>query len=348
MAEVATIVRHSHERWDGSGYPDGLMGERIPLASRIILCADAFHAIRCDRPYRAGRSADEALTELRACAGTQFDPAVVAALARLADDARDTRGGGMALPRNKRLVVLLTALAITGTAVAAVPELRNAVRSVFGATSSDPARDFSGEPGRGFSLGPLGDLLSMAPNANALLTRGVSGRLQDAGPAGQLRTPGVVVPTPNGDSGPGAPTPNGDSGPGAPTPNGDSGPGAPTPNGDSGPGAPTPNGDSGPGAPTPNGDSGPGAPTPNGDSGPGAPTPNGDSGPGAPTPNGDSGPGAPTPNPDNSVGTEQASPNPGKADKPAGPGEYCRGESKHEARDQPHSDFAECVQVQAH
>ena len=80
MGAVANMVRHSHERWDGTGYPDGLAGEEIPLASRIILCADAFHAIRCDRPYRPGRSADEALQEVRRCAGEQFDPRVVDAL----------------------------------------------------------------------------------------------------------------------------------------------------------------------------------------------------------------------------------------------------------------------------
>jgi response regulator RpfG family c-di-GMP phosphodiesterase len=74
---VATIVRFHHERWDGGGYPDGLGGACIPLASRIIAVCDAFGAMICDRPYRAGMRADEALAELRASAGTQFDPAVV-------------------------------------------------------------------------------------------------------------------------------------------------------------------------------------------------------------------------------------------------------------------------------
>jgi GAF domain-containing protein len=74
---VATIVRFHHERWDGGGYPDGLGGACIPLASRIIAVCDAFGAMTCDRPYRAGMPPAEALGELRAGAGTQFDPAVV-------------------------------------------------------------------------------------------------------------------------------------------------------------------------------------------------------------------------------------------------------------------------------
>jgi HD-GYP domain-containing protein (c-di-GMP phosphodiesterase class II) len=74
---VATIVRFHHERWDGGGYPDGLRGPRIPLASRIIAVCDAFGAMTCDRPYRAGMPAGDALAELRASSGTQFDPAVV-------------------------------------------------------------------------------------------------------------------------------------------------------------------------------------------------------------------------------------------------------------------------------
>jgi diguanylate cyclase (GGDEF)-like protein len=75
-------VLHHHEHWDGSGYPSGLAGEAIPLGSRIILAADAFEAMTADRPYRAAQSREHALHELRAHAGTQFDPDVVAALER--------------------------------------------------------------------------------------------------------------------------------------------------------------------------------------------------------------------------------------------------------------------------
>jgi diguanylate cyclase (GGDEF)-like protein len=79
LAEVGRLVRSSHERWDGGGYPDGLPGETIPLGSRIIAVCDAFDAMISDRPYHSGRSTSAALAELRRCSGTQFDPAVVQA-----------------------------------------------------------------------------------------------------------------------------------------------------------------------------------------------------------------------------------------------------------------------------
>jgi HD-GYP domain-containing protein (c-di-GMP phosphodiesterase class II) len=77
---VQDWVLHHHEHWDGSGYPNGLAGEEIPLGARIILVADAFVAITTDRPYRPAQSEHAALRELRAHAGTQFDPLVVEAL----------------------------------------------------------------------------------------------------------------------------------------------------------------------------------------------------------------------------------------------------------------------------
>jgi two-component system, cell cycle response regulator len=80
LRRVATIVRSTHERWDGTGYPDGLTGEEIPLASRIIAACDAFTATTSPRPYRAQLTEQEALAELERNAGTQFDPAVVVAL----------------------------------------------------------------------------------------------------------------------------------------------------------------------------------------------------------------------------------------------------------------------------
>lgn len=81
MARIGRIVRSAHERWDGDGYPDGLAGDEIPIESRIIFCCDAFNAMTTDRPYRPGRSQAEALAELQANAGTQFDPRVVETLA---------------------------------------------------------------------------------------------------------------------------------------------------------------------------------------------------------------------------------------------------------------------------
>jgi two-component system, cell cycle response regulator len=81
LSAEAMLVRSSHERWDGAGYPDQLMGPEIPLGSRIILACDAFEAMTSPRSYQTIRSAGEALAELRRCAGSQFGPGVVAALA---------------------------------------------------------------------------------------------------------------------------------------------------------------------------------------------------------------------------------------------------------------------------
>ena len=86
LTAVATAVRHEHERWDGRGYPDGLAGEDIPLASRIVLACDAYHALVSDRPYRRAMEAEHARAELRRGAGTQFDPQVVDALLACLDD----------------------------------------------------------------------------------------------------------------------------------------------------------------------------------------------------------------------------------------------------------------------
>jgi len=80
LGEVGQIVRSCHERWDGAGYPDGLAGEAIPLEARIVCACDAWSAMTTDRSYRKGRSHDEAAAELRASAGTHFDPRVVDAL----------------------------------------------------------------------------------------------------------------------------------------------------------------------------------------------------------------------------------------------------------------------------
>ena len=77
LGGVAGLVRSSHERWDGNGYPDRLAGADIPLGSRVVAVCDAFDAMTSDRPYRAGMPMSEALAELSAGAGTQFDPSVV-------------------------------------------------------------------------------------------------------------------------------------------------------------------------------------------------------------------------------------------------------------------------------
>jgi two-component system, cell cycle response regulator len=77
LRSVGAIVRSTHENWDGTGYPDGLAGDAIPLAARIISACDAYSAMTSDRPYRAARTQADALAELRRCAGLQFDPAVI-------------------------------------------------------------------------------------------------------------------------------------------------------------------------------------------------------------------------------------------------------------------------------
>jgi diguanylate cyclase (GGDEF)-like protein len=79
LAAVARIVRSTHERFDGGGYPDGLAGEDIPLIARVVAVCDAFDAMVTDRAYRPARGSAAAILELRGCAGTQFDPAVVEA-----------------------------------------------------------------------------------------------------------------------------------------------------------------------------------------------------------------------------------------------------------------------------
>ena len=80
---IKRTVRHSHERWDGRGYPDGLAGESIPLAARIVAVADAFEALTTDRPYRAARKPTTAVEVIQRGAGTQFDPGVVDAFLKV-------------------------------------------------------------------------------------------------------------------------------------------------------------------------------------------------------------------------------------------------------------------------
>jgi two-component system, cell cycle response regulator len=82
LRPVARLVRASHERWDGTGYPDGLADTAIPLGARIIAACDAYEAMTSERCYQAARSSDDAITELQRNSGTQFDPAVIDALCR--------------------------------------------------------------------------------------------------------------------------------------------------------------------------------------------------------------------------------------------------------------------------
>jgi HD-GYP domain-containing protein (c-di-GMP phosphodiesterase class II) len=85
LTESLPLVRAAHERWDGTGYPDGLSGEEIPLGARILFACDSYDAMMTERPYRAALLAEEAKQELRQVAGTQLDPRVVDALLSVLD-----------------------------------------------------------------------------------------------------------------------------------------------------------------------------------------------------------------------------------------------------------------------
>ena len=87
LGDAKLVVRHHHERWDGGGYPDGLIGEEIPAAARVFAVADTLDALTTDRPYRAAVGWDEARREIERHSGTQFDPAIVNAYAGIPDEA---------------------------------------------------------------------------------------------------------------------------------------------------------------------------------------------------------------------------------------------------------------------
>jgi HD-GYP domain-containing protein (c-di-GMP phosphodiesterase class II) len=86
LARVGAIVRSCHERWDGRGYPDGMIGEEIPLAARIVFACDAYSAMTTDRPYRKSMGQAAAIEELQANAGSQFEPRVVQALIKVVNE----------------------------------------------------------------------------------------------------------------------------------------------------------------------------------------------------------------------------------------------------------------------
>ena len=100
MSEIGTIVRASHEAWDGSGYPDGLRGEEIPIEARVVSACDAFNAMTTTRSYRRAMRPEDAIAEMEACAGSHFDPHVVEALLRVVQTSEQSVGGDspVALP----------------------------------------------------------------------------------------------------------------------------------------------------------------------------------------------------------------------------------------------------------
>jgi putative two-component system response regulator len=107
MADIAQIVRHHHERWDGRGYPDGIAGAAIPLGGRIIAVADAFSAMTTDRIYRGALPLERVWDELRAHSGTQFDPEIVAAFELVVDENGDLRALEPAVEENLQTMAAL-------------------------------------------------------------------------------------------------------------------------------------------------------------------------------------------------------------------------------------------------
>jgi len=96
---VVPIVRHHHENWDGSGYPDGLRGEQIPIGARILSVVDCFDALTSDRPYRRAFATDQALSVIRERRGVMYDPAVVDALLRISDEIAREQSSSSESPR---------------------------------------------------------------------------------------------------------------------------------------------------------------------------------------------------------------------------------------------------------
>src|SRR3954463_10824127 len=135
LSDVARAVRHEHERWDGTGYPDGLSGEDIPLSARVVLACDAFHALVSDRPYRSALPRDDALRELEFCAGTQFDPAVIEALVACVrepgtgDAATGPADDAVAVEPESRHELELRALITVAAAVAAAHGIEDVIET---------------------------------------------------------------------------------------------------------------------------------------------------------------------------------------------------------------------------
>jgi diguanylate cyclase (GGDEF)-like protein/putative nucleotidyltransferase with HDIG domain len=135
LRSAAVAVRHEHERWDGTGYPDGLSGETIPLASRVVLACDAYYALVSDRPYRRALESEAALAEIESCAGTQFDPAVASALVACVREPEaepaepDHDALGVVTAPESRLELELRALITVAAAVAAAHGIEDVIET---------------------------------------------------------------------------------------------------------------------------------------------------------------------------------------------------------------------------
>jgi HD-GYP domain-containing protein (c-di-GMP phosphodiesterase class II) len=114
LARVGEVVRSCHERWDGGGYPDGLAGEQIPISARIVFACDAYNAMTTDRPYRGAMPHADAVAELHANTGTQFDPKIVNALIKVVE-----RGAPAALTSTEGVRAVLAGAPVAQSAAAA-------------------------------------------------------------------------------------------------------------------------------------------------------------------------------------------------------------------------------------
>ena len=90
LGRVGEVVRSCHERWDGRGYPDGLVGDENPIAARIVFACDAYNAMTTDRPYREAMPREAAIAELQSNTGTQFDPRIISALMKVVEQGAPT------------------------------------------------------------------------------------------------------------------------------------------------------------------------------------------------------------------------------------------------------------------
>jgi putative two-component system response regulator len=147
MADIAQIVRHHHERWDGRGYPDALVGASIPLGGRIIAVADAFSAMTSDRIYRPALPLDRAWAELRAHSGSQFDPEIVEVFEQVVDERGEIRPLDPAVERtlNNEVHVPLAATEELHARLAMLPLLEPLSAPVRTAAEDCPVADDSGE-----------------------------------------------------------------------------------------------------------------------------------------------------------------------------------------------------------
>ncbi|MEA2279870.1 MAG: hypothetical protein QOK21_477 [Solirubrobacteraceae bacterium] len=206
MRAVATAVRHEHERWDGAGYPDGLAGTAIPLASRVVLACDAWHAMVSDRPYRPALRAAAARAQIEAGAGRQFDPAVATALLACLDGAaplptepEETASEREGARPERELHALLTVAAAVAGAHSlddVIEVAAESARAALGAASLsisrwdreiDELRTLInvGELGPGEERRPAGEVYRLVdyPDLRAMLLRGLPHRaaLDDPG-----------------------------------------------------------------------------------------------------------------------------------------------------------------------